>query len=107
MFPAAALAAILLAYRFVRRGREFLAFLASGATIALLVISGAVGLYPNLIISTTDPSASLTIYNAAAADNTLVVCLVVALIGMPFVLLYTAGVYYFFRGKTRVDSHGY
>ena len=29
------------------------------------------------------------------------------MIGMPFVLLYTAGVYYFFRGKTTVDSHGY
>ena len=29
--------------------------------------------------------------------------LIVALIGMPFVLLYTAGVYYIFRGKTVVD----
>ena len=25
------------------------------------------------------------------------------MIGMPFVLLYTAGVYYIFRGKTVVD----
>jgi cytochrome bd-type quinol oxidase subunit 2 len=33
--------------------------------------------------------------------------LVIALIGMPFVLLYTAGVYYFFRGKTVVEPHGY
>jgi cytochrome d ubiquinol oxidase subunit II len=107
IFPAAALVSILLAYRFVRQGREFDAFLASSATIALLVISGAVGLFPNLIISTTDAAYNLTIYNAAAADNTLVVCLIVALIGMPFVLLYTGGVYYFFRGKTRVDSHGY
>ena len=29
------------------------------------------------------------------------------LIGMPFVLLYTAGVYYFFRGKATVDADGY
>ena len=35
------------------------------------------------------------------------VALIVALIGMPFVLLYTAGVYYIFRGKTVVDTHGY
>ena len=27
-------------------------------------------------------------------------CLIVAVIGIPFILLYTAGVYYFFRGKT-------
>ena len=73
------------------------------ATIALLVISGAVGLYPNLIVSTTDPAYNLTVYNAAAADNTLVVCLIVAVIGIPFMLAYTAGVYYFFRGKATVD----
>jgi cytochrome d ubiquinol oxidase subunit II len=107
IFPAAALVAILMAYRFVRHGREFAAFLASAATIALLVISGAVGMFPNLIVSTTDPAYNLTVYNAASADNTLVVCLIIALIGMPFVLAYTAGVYYFFRGKTTVDSHGY
>ena len=34
-------------------------------------------------------------------------CLVVALIGMPFVLLYTTGVYWFFRGKATVDDDGY
>ena len=45
--------------------------------------------------------------NAASAENTLEVTLIVALIGMPFVLLYTAGVYYIFRGKTVVDTHGY
>ena len=28
-------------------------------------------------------------------------------IGMPFVLLYTAGVYYIFRGKVTVDSTSY
>jgi cytochrome d ubiquinol oxidase subunit II len=33
--------------------------------------------------------------------------LVIALIGMPLVLLYTAGVYYFFRGKTELDPHSY
>ena len=107
IFPAAALVAILMAYRFVRHGREFAAFLASSATIALLVISGALGMFPNLIVSTTDPAYNLTIYNAASADNTLIVCLIVAVIGIPFILAYTAGVYYFFRGKTTVDSHGY
>ena len=58
--------------------------------IALLLISGAIGIYPNLLISTTDPAYNLTVHNAASADNTLFVCLIVALIGMPFVLLYTA-----------------
>ncbi len=69
IFPAAALVAILMAYRFVRQGREFAAFLGSAATIALLVISGAVGMFPNLIVSTTDRAYNLTIYNAAVGGQ--------------------------------------
>ena len=83
------------------------AFVLSSATIGLLLVSGGIGLYPDLIISTIDPAYNLTITNAAAAQNTLEVALIIALIGMPFVLLYTAGVYWFFRGKTVVDTHGY
>ena len=107
VFPAAALVALIGAWWSIRRGEAFRAFLCSSAMIALLLISGAVGLYPNLIISTIDPAYSLTTANAAAADNTLTVALIIALIGMPFVLLYTGGVYYIFRGKTVVDTHGY
>jgi cytochrome d ubiquinol oxidase subunit II len=107
IFPAAALVALGAAYVLVQRGEPFRAFLASSAMIALLLISGGVGLYPNLIISTIDPAYNLTIFNAASADNTLVICLIFALIGIPFVLLYTTGVYYIFRGKTVVDTHSY
>jgi cytochrome d ubiquinol oxidase subunit II len=107
IFPAAALAALGGAWLLLRRGDAFRAFLCSSAMIGLLLISGGIGLFPNLIVSTLDESYSLTIYNAASAENTLVVTLIVALIGMPFVLLYTTGVYYIFRGKTVVDTHGY
>jgi cytochrome d ubiquinol oxidase subunit II len=107
IFPAAALAALGGAWVLIRRGETFRAFLCSSATIGLLLVSGGIGLYPNLITSTIDPAYDLTIFNAASADNTLQVCLFIALIGMPFVLLYTAGVYYIFRGKTVVDTHGY
>ena len=107
IFPAAALVGLIVAWRFVRRGDAFRAFLASSATIGFLLISGGVGIYPNLIISTVDPAYDLTIFNAASADNTLVICLIFAIIGIPFVLAYTTGVYYIFRGKTVVDTHGY
>ena len=33
--------------------------------------------------------------------------LVVAVIGIPLILLYTAGVYYFFRGKTGLGPDSY
>jgi cytochrome d ubiquinol oxidase subunit II len=107
IFPAAALLALGGAWLMVRRGEAFKAFLCSSATIGLLLVSGAIGLYPNLIVSTLDPAYSLTIYNAASAQNTLEVALIIALIGIPFVLLYTTGVYYIFRGKTVVETDGY
>jgi cytochrome bd ubiquinol oxidase subunit II len=107
IFPAAALLALITAWLLVRRGEMFRAFIASSAMIALLIVSGAIGIYPNLLISTTDPAYNLTVTNAASADNTLTVALIVAIIGMPFVLLYTTGVYYIFRGKATVDSDGY
>jgi cytochrome d ubiquinol oxidase subunit II len=50
---------------------------------------------------------SLTIYNAASTQETLTVMLVVAVLGMPFVLMYTAGVYYFFRGRVQLDDDSY
>jgi cytochrome d ubiquinol oxidase subunit II len=107
IFPAAALAALGGAWLMIRRGEAFKAFLCSSAMIGLLLVSGGIGLYPNLIVSTLDPAYSLTIFNAASAQNTLEVALVIALIGIPFVLLYTTGVYYIFRGKTVVESDGY
>jgi cytochrome d ubiquinol oxidase subunit II len=107
IFPAAALAAILAAWYLLRTGHQFWAFVASSAMIFLLLVSASAGIFPNLLISTTSDAYNLTIYNAASADNTLTVMLVIALIGMPFVLLYTAGVYYFFRGKVVVEPTGY
>jgi cytochrome d ubiquinol oxidase subunit II len=107
IFPAVALASVLLAGWMVDRGRYMVAFLLSAAMIAGLLFSAAIGLYPNLLISTLDPAYSQTIFNAASEPNTLAVMLVIAVIGMPFVLLYTAGVYYIFRGRVQLGPSSY
>ena len=49
----------------------------------------------------------MTISNASAANETLTVMLIVAIIGLPFVLTYTAGVQYLFRGKVQLGSDSY
>jgi cytochrome d ubiquinol oxidase subunit II len=107
IFPVIALVALIAAWWMVRSEQYFKAFVASSAMIALLLFSAAIGLYPNLIISTIDTANNLTIDNAASAPNSLRVMLVIILIGMPFVLAYTAGVYYFFRGKTELTAESY
>ena len=72
----------------VRRGRTFAAFLASSATIALLLISGGDRALPEPHHLDDRPGLQPDrSTNAASADNTLEVALIVALIGMPFVLL--------------------
>ena len=107
IFPAAALACVIAAWLMVRRERYFTAFILSAAMIAGLLFSAAIGLYPNLLMSTIDSANSLTIFNAASAPNTLTVMLIIALIGMPFVLLYTGGVYYIFRGRVQLGPESY
>ena len=107
VFPFLALIAALGAWRQIHHQRYLTAFLASAAMIGLLMATVAAGLYPVLLPSSTDPSFDLTVHNAASADPTLQVMTVIAVIGMPFVLLYTAGVYYFFRGKVVLDDQSY
>jgi cytochrome d ubiquinol oxidase subunit II len=105
--PGLALLAVVVAWFMVRGNRYFVAFLFSAVMIAGLLFSAAFGIYPNLLLSTIDAQYNLTIFNSASQANTLTVMLVIALIGMPFVLLYTAGVYSFFRGKVQLSSQSY
>lgn len=107
VFPLLALVATLVGWRLLSRRAHLGAFMCSATTIALLIASVAAALYPVMLPSSTDPSDDLTVHNAASAPNTLEVMLVIAVIGVPFVLLYTAGVYYFFRGRVRLDDSSY
>lgn len=107
VFPALALAAMWLSWSMLRKGNDLGALMASGAVIGLLLMSVGVGLYPNLLISSIDSAHNLTVFNAASAPNTLMVMLIITLIGIPFVLMYTFGVYYIFRGKVRLEKNSY
>jgi len=88
-------------------GREFRAFLSSCvAVIALLALFG-IGMFPEMIHSGAEPQNSLDIYNAASSQQTLQIMLIIALIGVPLVLAYTASIYWIFRGKVRLDEMSY
>ncbi len=93
--------------REVRRGRYFRAFLSSSAAMAGLLALFGIGMYPDLIRCHTVPANSLTIYNGASSPQTLSIMLIVAAIGMPLVIAYTASIYWIFRGKVEVSERGY
>jgi len=90
------------------RGGERGAFLGSAATVVALAGLGAVGNYPEMVPARgTPPQTSLTVASASSGDTTLAAMLVIAVIGLPLVLLYTAWVYRVFRGKVTTAEAEY
>jgi cytochrome d ubiquinol oxidase subunit II len=86
---------------------DFSAFISSSLSIVALMVLVGIGLYPNLVFSSISPEYNLTIYNAASSVGTLKNILIIALIGAPFVISYTAVIYWVFRGKVKIDSRSY
>ena len=66
-------------------------------------------MFPNMLISRIDPEAySLTIYNSANSETTLMIMLIVALIFVPIVIAYQIWAYVLFRRKvTKENATGY
>jgi cytochrome d ubiquinol oxidase subunit II len=83
------------------------AFVSSCATIAALGFLFAAALYPNLLPSSLDAAWSVTVFNGRSSERTLGIMLIIAVIGLPFVLSYTAAVYWVFRGKVKLDHTSY
>ncbi|MET0862894.1 MAG: cytochrome d ubiquinol oxidase subunit II [Nakamurella sp.] len=79
-------------------GRAFAATLVS---IGGLLASLFANLYPNLLISTTDPANTLTVANSTASSYSLQVMSIVAAVMIPLVLLYQGWTYYVFRARVR------
>ena len=101
------LAGVVLVPASLQGGRHGRAFLASCFSIAGRIGVAAVGLFPVLVPSTLDASFSLTAFNASSSQATLRTMLVIALIGMPVVIAYTAWIYTRFRGKVTIGEGSY
>ena len=93
--------------RAIYQGRPFYAFLSSAATIAAFTFLFGIALYPNMMVSSLNPDWNLTVYTAASSEKTLTIMAWIALLGMPFVLSYTAVIYWVFRGKVELGKFSY
>ena len=93
--------------RAIHHGKPGQAFLSSCALIAALVFLFGMAMFPKLALSSLDPAYDLDAWNAASSESTLGLMRWIALLGMPFVLTYTAIVYWVFRGKTKLDDFSY
>ncbi|MFN3381327.1 MAG: cytochrome d ubiquinol oxidase subunit II [Runella zeae] len=106
-FPVLAILAVANITRQISRRRYFYAFLSSAFVTTMLMILVAVGLFPNIVLSTIDPNLHITVYNGASTDKSLKIMLTFAAIGVPLVALYTSFVFWTFRGKVKLDETSY
>lgn len=99
----AAVAGWFLLKHFVKKGKDTLSFHMSSLSFAgLWGIVGAVH-FPYMVRASNDLSLSLTVRNASSTELTLKVMLIIALIGMPLVLLYTYYIFKTFKGNVKIN----
>lgn len=97
--PLLAVVALLMIRLSTAQGKPYRAFAASSTATVLVVATGVVGLFPNLIPSSLDTAYSLTIYNSSSSQYTLKIMTAVALVFVPIVIAYKIWVYRLFRAK--------
>jgi len=92
-----------------RRGNDWGAFLFSCSYLVGMLVGAAAAVYPNLLLSTTDPALNITIYNAHSGEHSLRIGLIWWSFGMALATGYFVFVYRMFRGKISTTStgHGY
>jgi cytochrome bd ubiquinol oxidase subunit II len=92
-------AAILFAAYLVRAHQDGWAFAATAVAIGTSIVSIFVGLYPNVMVSSTNAAYNLTVSNSSSAKYALTVMTVVAVLLVPVVLLYQGWSYHVFRAR--------
>ncbi len=99
VIPIASVLVLLVTIYFINQRREGWAFAFTGLHIVLTQVAFFMLMFPRVMISSTNPAWSLTIYNASSSQYTLTVMSIVALIFVPIVLAYQGWTYYMFRKR--------
>ncbi len=97
--PALSVAGALLAALLSPLKRDLLAFLASAASVAGVVATAGISMFPFLLPSSSDARSSLTVWDASSSRLTLFIMLIATVIFLPIVLFYTGWVLRVLRGR--------
>ena len=93
--------------RQLKKAKFRYAFLSSAITIATLLATVSLEVFPNLLYATNDVRNSITITNGASSLKTIKILLIIAAIGTPLVATYTIFVFWTFKGKVKLDEMSY
>jgi len=102
--PAAGLLAPVAAAFLSLRKREGLAFLASSTTIAGIIATAGLSMFPFMMPNSANPDMSLTLWDASSSHYTLQIMFVVAAIFVPIILAYTAWSFFVMFGRLREED---
>jgi cytochrome bd ubiquinol oxidase subunit II len=101
--PALGVAGALLAALLSPLKLDRLAFLASAASVAGVVATAGISMFPFLLPSSSDPRSSLTVWDASSSRLTLFIMLIAVAIFLPIILFYTGWVIRVLRGRVAVQ----
>jgi cytochrome d ubiquinol oxidase subunit II len=97
--PAFGTAGALLTAALLALHKPLPAFLASALSVFGIVATPGLAMFPFLLPSSSQPLASLTVWDSSSSHLTLFIMLIAVAIFLPLVLAYTAWVYRVLRGK--------
>lgn len=97
--PLLGLAAPLLAALMFSRRRAAAAFVASALALLGIIATPGLAMFPFILPSSSEPNASLTVWDSSSSQMTLFIMLIAVVIFLPIVLAYTAWVYKVMYGK--------
>ena len=80
------------------------AFVFSGISMAGIILTPAIAMFPFILPSSSSPSSSLTVWDATSSAHTLLLMLIAALIFTPLIVIYTSWVYKIMRGKLTLEN---
>lgn len=97
--PVLGFAGAALALLFSASDRPGTAFVASGTSLAGVILTAGFSMFPFIMPSSLDPNSSLTMWDAVSSHLTLQLMFWAVLIFLPLIIVYTSWVYRVMRGK--------
>jgi cytochrome d ubiquinol oxidase subunit II len=97
--PLLGLAGPLLTALLLVRRKPLGAFLASAVGLVGIIATPGLAMFPFILPSSSEPRASLTVWDASSSQLTLFIMLIAVVIFLPIILAYTAWVYRVLHGK--------
>ncbi len=88
----------------VRLRNEAMTFLGSSASAAGIIASVGASMFPFILPSSSDPTSSLSVWDASSSHLTLFLMLIVTIVFLPIVLAYTAWAFKILWGRVTTQE---